>query len=225
MAAAGGESSKKYIVSSIQRALKVADESRKYIAPESNAVDVFSDIGSDKRDPVDAVYLFLEVLSDYKANVVPTSPATLVSNLKKSIMDSHIKSLIVPRGIDDLWTAEIEGLKLFIDDGSISKKVISDIDAVLTGCSFAIASTGTLILTGKNNEGRRILTLLPDFHFCVVESKNILFDVEDVFRSLDPVTPITFISGPSATSDIELSRVEGVHGPRNLTVFVVDSRF
>lgn len=225
MTPTGGEPSNNYVISSIQRALKEDDESLKYLEYESKAEHVSPGFQSFAHESIDVIDHFLEVLSDYKANVVPTSVESLPSKLKKSIVDSQIKSLVVPRGIEDLWTRDLDELELIIDDGLVSKEVLSGIDAVLTGCSFAIASTGTLILTGKKNEGRRILTLLPDFHFCVVNSEDVLFDVEDVFRFLDPVAPITFISGPSATSDIELSRVEGVHGPRNLTVFVVDSRF
>lgn len=225
MTTAGGEPSRNYVVSAIQRALADDDDDRKHTESYSKAGDLLSGFQSSNHGSIDVIDLFVEVLSDYKATVLPTSIQSLPLKLKTSITDSRITSLVVPRGIDDLWTKDLEGLELMVDDGSIAKGVLSGIDAVLTGCSFAIASTGTLILTGRKNEGRRILTLLPDFHFCVVKSEDVLFDVEDVFSLLDPLAPITFISGPSATSDIELSRVEGVHGPRNLIVFVVDNRF
>jgi len=108
----------------------------------------------------------------------------------------------------------------------LSPRALDGLDGVLSGCALAIAETGTIVLDGVGASGRRALTLVPDYHLCVVRSDDIVPSVPDAMAALARVAaesrPITFISGPSATSDIELDRVEGVHGPRTLDVFVVD---
>ena len=94
-------------------------------------------------------------------------------------------------------------------------------DGVLTGCAVAVAETGTLVLDGSAGQGRRVTSLIPDYHLCVVLPGQVVADVPQAVPALDPTRPTTMISGPSATSDIELNRVEGVHGPRTLEVVVV----
>ena len=123
------------------------------------------------------------------------------------------------------WT--VEGVELVPDDPPLSPRQLDELDGVLSGCALAIAETGTIVLDGVGASGRRALTLVPDYHLCVVRSEDIVPSVPDGVAALAHVAaeggPITFISGPSATVDIELVRVEGVHGPRTLDVFVVDS--
>jgi L-lactate dehydrogenase complex protein LldG len=121
----------------------------------------------------------------------------------------------------------VEGVELVRDDPPLSPRQLDGLDGVLSGCALAIAETGTIVLDGAGASGRRALTLVPDYHLCVVRSEEIVPSVPDAVAALASVTaegrPITTISGPSATVDIELVRVEGVHGPRTLDVFVVDS--
>jgi L-lactate dehydrogenase complex protein LldG len=131
-------------------------------------------------------------------------------------------SACVPAGLPDAWRPpELE----LVDDRGQSPLELDRLDGVITGCTVAIAETGTIVLSGGAREGRRAITLVPDIHICVVEEAQIVELVPQAFAALADLgletRPLTFVSGPSATSDIELSRVEGVHGPRNLIVLVV----
>ena len=99
---------------------------------------------------------------------------------------------------------------------------LDTLDGVVSGCALAVAETGTLVLDGGAGQGRRVISLIPDYHLCVVLPEQIVADVPQAVRALELTRPITMISGPSATSDIELNRVEGVHGPRTLEVLVVE---
>jgi L-lactate dehydrogenase complex protein LldG len=120
---------------------------------------------------------------------------------------------------------DVDGLDLLPDEPPLPVRRLEALDGVLTGCALAIAETGTIVLDGGPASGRRALTLVPDVHVCVVRVDQIVRDVPGAIAALAPAAragrPITLVSGPSATSDIELQRVEGVHGPRNLGVVVV----
>ena len=163
----------------------------------------------------------MEVLLDYKATVSVTEPARLSEALAEVVESQGIKSVVIPQGLNQDWYSKIKGMDIIIDDGKLSIAELSTIDGVITGCSCAVAETGTLVLSGLADEGRRAITLLPDFHFCVVRSSAIIRSVGELFTRVEVSRPVTLISGPSATSDIELRRVEGVHGPRNLFVVIV----
>ena len=125
-------------------------------------------------------------------------------------------------GIPAAWLTDLAAVEIVGDDPPLTHAQLDAIDGTLTGCAVAIAETGTIILDGGSGQGRRVLSLLPDVHVCVVGSDQIAGSVPEAVARLDATRPQTWISGPSATSDIELQRVEGVHGPRRLVVLIVE---
>jgi L-lactate dehydrogenase complex protein LldG len=127
----------------------------------------------------------------------------------------------VPDGLPAEWLTELPpGTELVRDDPPLSPRDLDRVSGVITGCATAIAETGTVILDHGPGQGRRALTLVPDFHLVVVQAGQVEADIAGALARLDPARPHTLISGPSATSDIELIRVEGVHGPRNLHILI-----
>jgi L-lactate dehydrogenase complex protein LldG len=167
---------------------------------------------------------FIEYTVDYKATVHHIGEDELQERITRSCAERGVKRLVVPLDLPDDWLPE--GVEVLRDRG-LSHADLEASDGVLTGCALAIAQSGTIVLDGAERQGRRILSLLPDYHLCVVYARQIVGIVPEAIAQLtDAVSregrPITFISGPSATSDIELNRVEGVHGPRTLDVLVVE---
>lgn len=159
---------------------------------------------------------FAEAVGEYRARVrrVVGAVAPAVASLVPP--DGRV---VAPADVPPEW---VEGLDVLRDSPPLSKADLDGADAVLTGCAVGIAATGTIVLDAGPTQGRRALTLIPDHHICVVSTRQIVDTVPQAFAALDPLRPLTFISGPSATSDIELNRVEGVHGPRLLDVLIVD---
>ena len=171
--------------------------------------------------------LLIDRLVDYRALVRQCSSDDLAAEIADTLGQRSPQTVVAPAGLDLSWTASISAH--VITDGSATddQLSVSELDAadgVVTGCAVAIAETGTLILDGSAGQGRRVLTLIPDYHLCVVLPDQIVADVPQALARLEATRPLTMISGPSATSDIELNRVEGVHGPRTLEVIIVGEK-
>ena len=178
----------------------------------------------------DIAALFAERAADYRAVVErvaepgPTALATAVAGILATRAAAAPGSFVVPDGLPAEWLAELpSGITLARDEPRLAAAELDQMSGVVTGCAVAVAETGTIILDHGPGQGRRALTLVPDFHLVVVREDQIAADLADAFARLDPARPHTLISGPSATSDIELIRVEGVHGPRNLHVLLTGS--
>ena len=166
------------------------------------------------------VTLFAQRVSDYQATVSFAKLVELPAAVNAALVSRGSKSVVFPEGAPRDWLAHFEG-STTIDKGRLELEIINQADAVVTGCTAGIAETGTVVLNSEPDQGRRIITLIPDHHVVIIREDQIVPDVPDVFKHLNPERPQTWISGPSATSDIELSRVEGVHGPRQLDVIIV----
>ncbi|MFC5181609.1 LutC/YkgG family protein [Actinomadura harenae] len=162
------------------------------------------------RSGPDLIELLLDRLMDYRAVVHLDTPVAELARGRGRLM--------VPPGVPGEW---LSGVDVARDDPPLTATELDRLDGVLTGCAVAIAETGTIVLDGGEAQGRRALTLVPDYHLCVVRREQIVRTVPEALELLDPTRPLTWISGPSATSDIELDRVEGVHGPRTLEVAIL----
>jgi L-lactate dehydrogenase complex protein LldG len=172
----------------------------------------------------DLLDLLTDRLLDYKATVRRASPAEVAAAVAEAL-ESATTCAVAP-GLETAWSASWTGAggRLLPDDGPtgpLSTADLDAVDAVLTTARVAVAETGTLVLDGGPGTGRRALTLVPDHHVCVVAAGDVVQTVPEAVARLDPRRPLTWVSGPSATSDIELERVEGVHGPRRLDVVLV----
>jgi L-lactate dehydrogenase complex protein LldG len=187
------------VLAGVRRALQDADTS-----------PVTVPRGYRRTGPVD-VDLFAERVADYRATVVRCGPDEVEQRIAEALPDGA--RAVVPDGFG--W--HVPGA---VPDDGLTALQLDELDAVVTGASVGIAETGTIVLSHGPGEGRRAVTLVPDLHVCVVRADQVVADVPDAVALLDPSRPTTWISGPSATSDIELNRVEGVHGPRTLHVIV-----
>lgn len=169
------------------------------------------------RDPLPAgagvVDLFVERVEDYRAVVTRCAAAELAATVAWTL--GGASRVVVPDGLG----LEVPGA---VADDDLSAPALDEVDAVVTRATLGIAETGTVVLDHGPGQGRRALSLVPDLHVCVLEAGQVVRGVTDAVARLDPLRPQTWISGPSATSDIELDRVEGVHGPRRLHVVLVD---
>jgi L-lactate dehydrogenase complex protein LldG len=167
------------------------------------------------------VDLLAENLVDYRATVHRGEAEGLPGLIAHLLGERGSRSVLVPPGLDEGWLADTEVPRV-ADLPESTPHELDRVDSVVTGCALAIAETGTLVLDGSPDQGRRRITLIPDHHICVVRvPRQVVSSVPQALERLVPSRPLTWISGPSATSDIELDRVEGVHGPRTLEVILV----
>jgi len=181
-------------------------------------------VGEEARDEI--VARFAEHVAEYEATVHRAEEADLPARVGEILERRGLKTLVVPPLLPEAWIPE--GVEVLRDAAGtrLTNEELDGADGVLTGCALGIAQTGTIALDAGPGQGRRALTLLPDYHLCVVREEQVVDLVPEAFAKLEETVKgegraVTFISGPSATSDIELNRVEGVHGPRALEVLVV----
>lgn len=173
---------------------------------------------------------FAERVAEYEATVHRVAESELPQAVEQALRERGVEQLVVPEGVPEEWVPD--GLEVLRDgdhDGENGHRLTNDeldrSDGVMSGCALGISQTGTIVLDAGEGQGRRALTLLPDYHLCVVREDQVVGLVPEAIAELEAAVKregraVTFISGPSATSDIELERVEGVHGPRTLEVFI-----
>jgi L-lactate dehydrogenase complex protein LldG len=178
---------------------------------------------ADDRSRDALVTLFAQRVGDYRAVVQRVSVAAVGEAIGQACAAQALRRVAVPVGLPDAWLPA--GVEVVSDEG-LSAAELDRVDGALTGCAAAIAETGTIVLDGGQLSGRRALTLVPDHHICIVAAEQIHGQIAQALAAvatavIEQHAPITLVSGPSASSDIELERVEGVHGPRHLTVLIV----
>ena len=215
-------SAKDVILSRTRHALRDVPKEEK---PEDIAVERgYRKESEDGRGEI--VDRFAEYVAEYEATVHRVSEDGLPGAIEKALKRRRVEKLVVPPGIPEDWLPDNVKLLKESPDDQLDNDELDDSDGVLTGCALGIAQTGTIVLDSGVAQGRRALTLLPDYHLCVVKEDQIVGLMPEAIAKLGDAVKkegraITFISGPSATSDIELERVEGVHGPRTLEVLIV----
>lgn len=172
------------------------------------------------------VDLLGERVLDYRAVFLRATAASLPKVIAAALPTGRAAGegtrprIVVPIGLPPAWMASAD-VEVVEDEDALDPRSLDSLDGVVTACTVAIAETGTIVLDGSTGQGRRAITLLPDLHVCVIRADQVVASVPEALAVLDPRRPLTFISGPSATSDIELARVEGVHGPRRLIAVLV----
>lgn len=206
-------STRDHILSAIRTALKDA--------PAVPAVprNYRQDGAADAQERID---ILVDRLEDYQAGVTVVDAADVPATIQGLLAGAV--TYVVPAGLDPGWVGwETDTTRIKHDGGTYGPLSVTELDAtdaVVTSSAVTVAESGTIILDGSPDQGRRAISLIPDHHICVVDSKDITGILPEALRRLDGSRPLTMISGPSATSDIELERVEGVHGPRRLDVII-----
>lgn len=172
----------------------------------------------------DPLTLFVERVEDYRAEVVRVPGDAIADAVVSQLQRVGVTTAVLPDGLDAGWVSAIAAAGIEVRRDPLTHAELNSTDAVVTASSVGIAETGTIVLDHRADQGRRALTLVPDVHVCVVRTDQVVTDVPEAVARLKASVlegwPQTWISGPSATSDIELNRVEGVHGPRTLIVVV-----
>jgi L-lactate dehydrogenase complex protein LldG len=227
--------------------IRVANAGRASVDADAAYAALPRDYITAHHDPeaTDIVALFAERAADYRAVVERITPEQVPAAVARVLAEGlpaagpppaadpsastpvpgaetspGMPRFVVPEGLPPEWLVEASGTVELVRDESLTTAELDRLAGAITGCAVAIAETGTIILDHGSGQGRRALTLVPDFHLVIVRAEQIVPDLPGAFAALTPERPHTLISGPSATSDIELIRVEGVHGPRNLHVLI-----
>jgi L-lactate dehydrogenase complex protein LldG len=194
------------------RAATLADTDRYEDVPRSY-------IRTGTLDSQSRVHLMTERLHEYGAEVVECAPADLPHIVVRQLQQSGRHHFVAPPGVPEEWMGNSVS---WLIDQNLSHEQIEQCDGVLTAASAGVAESGTIVLHHGPTEGRRVISLLPDFHLCILRASQIVETLPEYFaRSSDPPRLATYISGPSATADIEMTRIKGVHGPRFLSVIIV----
>jgi L-lactate dehydrogenase complex protein LldG len=167
--------------------------------------------------------LLVDRLVDYRATVHRATGSSAAEVIGAALAERGAKRIVVPEGFPAQWLTSVDSASIIRDEPVLTPADLDATDGVLTSSTVAIAETGTIVLDAGPGQGRRALTLVPDYHLCVVQAADVVRGVPEGITRLaaSGARPLTWISGPSATSDIELERVEGVHGPRTLAVVLI----
>jgi len=214
-------SSRDLVLGRVRRALADVREDE---APYEQAVSREYRREHGTRTVEETVDLLAENLADYRAIVHRCEEGGLAAVIAGLLAERGAHTVLVPTGLDPGWLAASTAERV-PDRAESTPHQLDRVDSVVTGCAVAVAETGTIVLDGGPDQGRRRITLVPDHHICVVRVPDqVVSSVPQALERLDPARPLTWISGPSATSDIELDRVEGVHGPRTLEVVLVSGQ-
>jgi L-lactate dehydrogenase complex protein LldG len=167
----------------------------------------------------DGLEAFVARLHHYEAATRRVAEGELDATVRAALGERGVRRVVAPDGVPEPW---LEGIEPLRDMPPLDPRALDGADGVITACAVAIAQTGTIVLDGGAGMGRRILSLVPDYHLCVVRAEQIVGSLPEAIAKLDPSRALTFISGPSATVDIEMVRVRGVHGPRRLEVVIAE---
>ncbi|MCX6047846.1 MAG: LUD domain-containing protein [Chloroflexi bacterium] len=212
------------ILQRIQTALHDGAPTGRLVAEQPTTEPVLRDYRQrDEAPRADIIDRFIERVTEYKAIVRRVEEDQLAAAIAEALAARGVERLVISADLPEAWLPA--SITLLRDAGDLSYETLGSSHGVLTGCALGIAQTGTLVLDHGALQGRRAISLVPDYHLCIVHAAQIVGLLPEAMPQLEAAVragrPITFISGPSATSDIELNRVEGVHGPRTLEVLVV----
>ena len=217
-------SAREEILSRIRRALADVPPDESASETETVARNYLQEHGS--RTEAETVDLLAENLADYRAHVHRSTADDLPTTIARLLTDHGSTSVVTPSALPAAWLTAVnpEAVTLIPDTPDLTPLQLDEVSSVISACALAIAETGTIVLDGGPGQGRRMLTLVPDHHICVIRVPDqVVASIPQALTRLTPTRPLTWIAGPSATSDIELDRVEGVHGPRTLDVVLVSS--